>query len=613
DANQNVCIQGLREVLVGSADDLLSVFEFGNGCRSTGSTGANADSSRSHAILQISLRDPRSARSPVRGKLSFIDLAGNERGADRGDRANKQTMMEGAEINKSLLALKECIRALDLNKKHQPFRQSKLTQVLKDSFLGNSRACMVATISPNTGNSDNTLNTLRYADRVKAMKNGGGASGECDSGEGIVDQSEEAEYQAGYVGGSEETEYYASNVDPTYEDDSGDRASEDIGHGINHGWHGGFQPGAHSILHEEDEYADDLDAGFDAVAAPSTAKTYDHHHQPQKLRRPSLEERIERELATADVASIMDEQPMFLDDAPYAARSPRSYGSPAAKSFVASRLARSPTATRQKQGSKLTGLLDLAPPMARSSSMELASHHAPHAQGRGTRARSNTQSGVPVDHHQRGYDDALSPHTSALSVPSDSNSPKEDDASSGSHRAATDNGEGDFSRAPPTGHAAATRARDIDALMAPFGGLRVAEVDSLVKLHRAEIRATTKACKEETGLVTTYTSFSYATLAQNQMRPASQPAAAPDGRLSSNSWEQSQLQSVADKYRLDVSTGAVVRLSDSAMFESVDHAKVYEAREYLERLDEVLARKQQVIVDLRTEIRKLVWNARPPQ
>lgn len=78
--------------------------------------------------------------------------------------------MEGAEINKSLLALKECIRALDQDKKHTPFRGSKLTQVLRDSFIGNSRTCMIATISPNNSNSEHTLNTLRYADRVKQLK-----------------------------------------------------------------------------------------------------------------------------------------------------------------------------------------------------------------------------------------------------------------------------------------------------------------------------------------------------------------------------------------------------------------------------------------------------------
>jgi hypothetical protein len=105
------------------------------------------------------------------GKLSFIDLAGSERGADRGE-TDLKTRMEGAEINKSLLALKECIRALDQDKKHTPFRQSKLTQVLKDSFVGNSRTCMIATVSPNQSNSEHTLNTLRYADRVKELKNG---------------------------------------------------------------------------------------------------------------------------------------------------------------------------------------------------------------------------------------------------------------------------------------------------------------------------------------------------------------------------------------------------------------------------------------------------------
>ena len=88
--------------------------------------------------------------------------------------------MDGAEINKSLLALKECIRALDLDKKHTPFRGSKLTQVLKDSFVGNSKTTMIANISPAMACCEHTLNTLRYADRVKELKKdpslGGGRS-----------------------------------------------------------------------------------------------------------------------------------------------------------------------------------------------------------------------------------------------------------------------------------------------------------------------------------------------------------------------------------------------------------------------------------------------------
>jgi len=70
-----------------------------------------------------------------------------------------------------LLALKECIRALDMKKSHKPFRGSKLTMVLKDSLVGNSKTVMIANISPSNNSSEHTLNTLRYADRVKELKN----------------------------------------------------------------------------------------------------------------------------------------------------------------------------------------------------------------------------------------------------------------------------------------------------------------------------------------------------------------------------------------------------------------------------------------------------------
>lgn len=83
---------------------------------------------------------------------------------------NKQTRIDGAEINKSLLSLKECIRALDQGKGHTPFRGSKLTMVLKDSFVGFCKTVMIGNISPNISSCENTLNTLRYADRVKELK-----------------------------------------------------------------------------------------------------------------------------------------------------------------------------------------------------------------------------------------------------------------------------------------------------------------------------------------------------------------------------------------------------------------------------------------------------------
>ncbi|KAK1372105.1 hypothetical protein POM88_038197 [Heracleum sosnowskyi] len=131
-------------------------------------TGANEESSRSHAILQLAIKKIADGKEtkPARlvGKLSFIDLAGSEQGADTTDN-DKQTRMEGAEINKSLLALKECIRALDNDQGHIPFRGSNLTEVLRDSFVGDSCTVMISCISPNSGSCEHTLNTLRYADR----------------------------------------------------------------------------------------------------------------------------------------------------------------------------------------------------------------------------------------------------------------------------------------------------------------------------------------------------------------------------------------------------------------------------------------------------------------
>ncbi|KAL0425052.1 UNVERIFIED_CONTAM: Kinesin-like protein KIN-13B [Sesamum radiatum] len=175
DGKQQVCIVGLQEYRVVDVETIKELIERGNATRSTGTTGANEESSRSHAILQLTIKrsaDGSESKPPrVVGKLSFIDLAGSERGADTTDN-DKQTRMEGAEINKSLLALKECIRALDNDQGHIPFRGSKLTEVLRDSFVGNSRTVMISCISPNSGSCEHTLNTLRYADRVKSLSKG---------------------------------------------------------------------------------------------------------------------------------------------------------------------------------------------------------------------------------------------------------------------------------------------------------------------------------------------------------------------------------------------------------------------------------------------------------
>uniref|UniRef100_A0A8D2B6Y5 Kinesin-like protein n=1 Tax=Sciurus vulgaris TaxID=55149 RepID=A0A8D2B6Y5_SCIVU len=165
DGHQQMQVVGLQEQEVCSVEDVLNLVELGNSCRTSGQTSVNAHSSRSHAVFQIILK----SRGKLHGKFSLVDLAGNERGADTA-KANRKRQLEGAEINKSLLALKECIRALGQNKPHTPFRASKLTQVLRDSFIGhNSSTCMIATISPGMTSCENTLNTLRYANRVKEL------------------------------------------------------------------------------------------------------------------------------------------------------------------------------------------------------------------------------------------------------------------------------------------------------------------------------------------------------------------------------------------------------------------------------------------------------------
>jgi kinesin family protein 2/24 len=166
DSKQNVNICGLTEHRVPDVNELMRVMEVGNGVRSQGSTGANDKSSRSHAILVVNVR---AKTHNIHGKFTFIDLAGSERGADT-MHSERTTRMEGAQINKSLLALKECIRSLDLGHKHVPFRGSKLTEVLRDSFVGNSRTVMIGNVSPASISCEHTLNTLRYADRVKELR-----------------------------------------------------------------------------------------------------------------------------------------------------------------------------------------------------------------------------------------------------------------------------------------------------------------------------------------------------------------------------------------------------------------------------------------------------------
>ncbi|XP_025408168.1 kinesin-like protein KIF17 isoform X3 [Sipha flava] len=144
--------------------------------RATGATMMNADSSRSHSIFTISVemmsmsQDVEDIKSIKRGKLCLVDLAGSERQAKTG--ASGDRLKEATKINLSLSALGNVISALvDGKAKHIPYRDSKLTRLLQDSLGGNTKTLMIACLSPADNNYDETLSTLRYANRAKNIYN----------------------------------------------------------------------------------------------------------------------------------------------------------------------------------------------------------------------------------------------------------------------------------------------------------------------------------------------------------------------------------------------------------------------------------------------------------
>jgi kinesin family protein 2/24 len=146
---------------------LTIAFHLNYSFRTTQKTEANDTSSRSHAICQVFLRDRDTGK--LKGKLGLVDLAGSERGSDTKSH-NAQRRAESADINTSLLSLKECIRALGQKSSHVPYRGSKLTLILKDCFSPDSKTTMIATVSPGASATDHSLNTLRYGDRIKEQR-----------------------------------------------------------------------------------------------------------------------------------------------------------------------------------------------------------------------------------------------------------------------------------------------------------------------------------------------------------------------------------------------------------------------------------------------------------
>ncbi|XP_076899568.1 kinesin-like protein KIN-4C isoform X2 [Bidens hawaiensis] len=185
-ANGGISLAGVTEAQVISQEEMASFLLRGSVCRATGSTNMNSQSSRSHAIFTITMEQKKlfgttngvvhddAADDILCAKLHLVDLAGSERAKKTG--ADGMRLREGIHINKGLLALGNVISALGDDKKrkeggHVPYRDSKLTRLLQDSLGGNSKTVMIACVSPADTNAEETLNTLKYANRARNIQN----------------------------------------------------------------------------------------------------------------------------------------------------------------------------------------------------------------------------------------------------------------------------------------------------------------------------------------------------------------------------------------------------------------------------------------------------------
>nr|XP_033817153.1 kinesin-like protein KIF19 [Geotrypetes seraphini] len=174
DSKGVIQVAGITEVSTINAKEIMQLLMKGNKQRTQEPTAANKTSSRSHAVLQVTVRQKSRVKNILEevrvGRLFMIDLAGSERASQTQNRG--QRMKEGAHINRSLLALGNCINALTEKaaNKYVNYRDSKLTRLLKDSLGGNSRTVMIAHISPASIAFEESRNTLTYADRAKNIK-----------------------------------------------------------------------------------------------------------------------------------------------------------------------------------------------------------------------------------------------------------------------------------------------------------------------------------------------------------------------------------------------------------------------------------------------------------
>ncbi|EEB07251.1 kinesin-like protein Klp6 [Schizosaccharomyces japonicus yFS275] len=171
-SDHSITVPGLTVFQPTNLDAIMDIIIQGNANRTMSATEANAVSSRSHAVLQIHLKQTlkNNPNQTLHSTLSVIDLAGSERASATKNRGER--LIEGANINRSLLALGNCINALcdPRRRQHVPYRDSKLTRLLKFSLGGNCKTVMIVCVSPSSEHYEETHNTLKYGNRAKNIK-----------------------------------------------------------------------------------------------------------------------------------------------------------------------------------------------------------------------------------------------------------------------------------------------------------------------------------------------------------------------------------------------------------------------------------------------------------
>lgn len=173
-SKKSIVVQGMEEIFIKSATEGMKVLSDGSYKRQVAATQCNDLSSRSHTVFTITVHmkeiDPISGEEYLKiGKLNLVDLAGSEN-INRSGAENKRAREAGM-INQSLLTLGRVINALVDQSPHIPYRESKLTRLLQDSLGGQTKTCIIATISPAKVSLEETLSTLEYANRAKSIKN----------------------------------------------------------------------------------------------------------------------------------------------------------------------------------------------------------------------------------------------------------------------------------------------------------------------------------------------------------------------------------------------------------------------------------------------------------